>query len=145
MIAALLQAIASDQIPSIPQNLRVLLLGQTQSNLEDDLGGLKLTDLTVLQHVIKSDRRRERLLHEERVLSSAIENVKEPTAGVLAYRKVCHERLEQRAHEARQIVLRRSGARGAKARKTLLQLEAELKESEERHVFKYRVLCIDIC
>jgi hypothetical protein len=132
----LLQAIASDQIPSIPQSLRILLLGQTQSNLEDDLGALKLTDLTVLQHVIKSDRKRERLLLEERILSSAIDNVKEPTAAVLAYRKVCHQRLEQRTHEARQIALRRSGARGAKARKILIQLEAELKESEEKCVSK---------
>lgn len=132
----MLQAIASDQIPSIPQSLRVLLLGQTQSNLENDLGGLKLTDLTVLQHVIKSDRKRERLLQEERMLSSAIENVKVPTAAVVAYRKVCHERLEQRTHEARQIALRRSGARGAKARKTLLQLEAEVKESEERYTIE---------
>jgi hypothetical protein len=103
------------------------------SNVEDDLGSLKLTDLNVLQHVVRSDRKRERLLHEERVLSSAIENVKEPTAAVVAYRKVCHERLEQRTHEARQIALRRSGARGAKARKTLIQLEAELKESEEKY------------
>ena len=119
---------ASDQIPSIPQSLRILLLGQTQSNLEDDLGELKLTDLTVLQHVIKSDHRRERLLHEERTLSAAIENAKEPTAAIVAYRKVCHGRLEQRTQEARQIALRRSGARGAKARKVLIQLEAELKE-----------------
>jgi hypothetical protein len=103
------------------------------SNVEDDLGSLKLTDLNVLQHVVRSDRKRERLLHEERVLSSAIENVQEPTAAVVAYRKVCHERLEQRTHEARQIALRRSGARGAKARKTLIQLEAELKESEEKY------------
>lgn len=114
----------------------MLLLGQTQPNLEDDLGALKVTDLTVLQHVIKSDRKRERLLHEERILSSAIENVKEPTAAVSAYRKVCHERLEQRTHEARQIAVRRSGARGAKARKTLIQLEAELKESEEKYASK---------
>jgi hypothetical protein len=136
----LLQAIASDQIPSIPQSLRVLLLGQTQSNLEDGVGELKLTDLTVLQHVVKSDRKRERLLHEERLLSAAIENVKEPTAAVLACRKVSHERLEQRTHEARQIALRRSGARGAKARKTLIQLEAELKESGERCASKPYVL-----
>lgn len=96
------------------------------------MGDVKLNDLTVLQHVIKSDRKRERLLHEGRILSSAIENVKEPVAVVLAYRKICHDRLEQQTHEARQIALRRSGARGAKARKILIQLEAELKESEEK-------------
>ena len=114
----------------------MLLLGQTLSNLEDELNELKLNDMTVLQHVLKSDRKRERLLYEERVLSSAVENVKEPTAAVHAYRRVCHQRLERRTHEARQIALRRSGARGAKARKTLLQLEAELKESEAKYVVR---------
>lgn len=116
----------------------MLLLGQTQPSLEDGVENLRLSDLTVLQHVIKSDRRRERLLHEERVLSTAIENVKEPTAAVLAYRQMNHERLEQRTHEARQIALRRSGARGAKAKKELLRLEAELKESNETYALMLR-------
>ena len=110
-----------------------MLLGQTQSNLEDDLGDLKLNDLTVLQHVIKSDRKRERLLNEERLLSAAIDNTKDSTAAVMAYREVCHERLEQRTHVAKQIALRRSGARGAKAKKALLELEAEMKESEAKY------------
>ena len=102
------------------------------SNVEDDLSQLNLTDITVLQHVVKSDRKRERLLYEEKTLSSAIENVREPTAAVHAYRRICHQRLEQQTYEARQIVLRRSGARGARARKILLDLEAEVKQSEER-------------
>ena len=66
------------------------------------------------------------------MLSSAIENVREPTAAIEAYRQISHQRLEHRTHEARQIALRRSGARGVKARKTLLDLEAEVKSSEER-------------
>ena len=110
----------------------MLLLGQTVSNLEEDLRELDLADLTVLQHVVKSDRRRERLLHEERTLSPAIEDAKDPTAAVRAYRRIYLERLEHRMHEARQIALRRSGARGAKARKTVVQLEEELKESEAK-------------
>lgn len=110
----------------------MLLLGQTESNVEDELGELKLSDIKVLEHVIKSDKKRERLLHEEQILSTAIENVRIPTAPVHAYRRICHERLEQRTEDARQIALRRSGARGAKARKTLIQLEEELKESETR-------------
>lgn len=129
---ALLHAIASDQIPSIPQSLRVLLLGQTSSNLEDDLGLLKLEDVTVLQHVIRSDKKRERLVREERLLSAAIEGAADPTATVQAYRQVQHERAERQMHEAKQIALRRSGARGAKAKKILLQREAELEEARER-------------
>ena len=128
--AALLQAIATDQIPSIPHSLRVLLLGQTQFNLEEDLGEFRIFDVTVLQNVIKSDKERERFLHEERTLCAALENAGEPTAAVRAYRQIGYERLEHRTHKAKQIALRRSGARGAKARKTLIQLEAELKESE---------------
>lgn len=132
MRTALLQAIATDQIPSIPQSLRVLLLGQTQSTLEYDVGTLNLSETTVLDYVVRSDRKREILLAEERELSTAIDTFQKPTAAVLAYRKVSHERLERRAQEARQIALRRSGARGMKARKTLIALEDELKDSNIR-------------
>ena len=41
---------------------------------------------------------------------------------------------EDRMEEARKIQLRRSGARGANARKVLLQLEKEVKESEAKSV-----------
>ena len=129
-----MQAIAGDQIPSIPNTLRVLLLGQTQSVLDDDLERLPRNRETVLQHVIKSNKRRERLLNEESLLSVALEQVRSPTAAVEAYRSVSHDRLVQQVHEARQIQLRRSGARGAKARKSLLELEDELKESENRFI-----------
>lgn len=91
---------------------------------------LKIADRTVLQYVIKSDRKRERLLHEERILSAGLENDRNPTAIIQAHRRIYHERLERRTHEARQTQLRRSGARGADARKVLLKLEEELKESE---------------
>lgn len=123
---------ATDQIPSIPQSLRVLLLGQTQSTLEDDVGNLNLSEMTVLEYVVRSDRKREILLKEERELSTAIDTSQRPTAAVLAYRKVSHERLERRTSEARQIGLRRSGARGIKARKTLIALEDEVKMSTVR-------------
>lgn len=112
--------------------MRVLLLGQTQSSTEEDLASLKLEDVTVLQHVVRSDKKRERHLHEEGLLSAAIENTADPTAVVKAYRKVALERAEQDRHDARQIALRRSGARGAKAKKVLLEREAELEEAEKR-------------
>lgn len=110
----------------------MLLLGQTVSNLQEDFEDLKLVDQTILQYVIKSDKKRERLLQEESVLSTALENVKNPTSIVYAYGRIRHERLEDQMSQARQIQLRRSGARGAKARKTLLQLEEELKDSVNR-------------
>jgi len=41
-----------------------LLLGQTRSSLEDEVDRLKLKEETVLQHVVRSDRVRERCLRE---------------------------------------------------------------------------------
>ena len=136
--STLLRAIAADRIPSIPRGVKVLLLGQTQSNNNDnhferDFENLDLAarpDETVLQHVVRSDQKREYLLSESKILTAALENSDDPLAPVKAYRKLSHERLEQRVAEARQIALRRSGARGAKARSVLLQSEAELKSSE---------------
>lgn len=125
---------SSDQIPSIPQSLRVLLLGQTQTNVDDELASLSLEDITVLQHVVRSDKKRERHLHEEKLLSTAIDNAADPTVTVQAFRKVDFERREQEMHDARQIALRRSGARGAKAKKILLQREAEVEEARIRLV-----------
>lgn len=130
--STLLQAIATEQIPSIPLSLNVLLLGQMQSEVEEGKGEQKLLDRTVLQHVVQSDQKRERLLHEEKTLSTALENTKDPTAAIYAYRAVSYDRLKQRTHEARQIELRRSGARGATARKVLLNLEAEREQSSAK-------------
>ncbi|KAK5168795.1 uncharacterized protein LTR77_006104 [Saxophila tyrrhenica] len=130
--STLLQAMATDQIPSIPQSLRILLLGQTQSNLEDSMSDLKLSDTTVLDFVVRIDRKRETLLAEERALTTAIEETGKPTAAILAYRKVHHERLGRRTEESRKMASRRSGARGMKARKILNGLEEELKESADR-------------
>lgn len=130
--SALLQAIAGDHIPSIPQNTRVLLLGQTQSSVEDDVANLSLNDTKVVDYVVRSDRERERFLAEEQVLSSAVDNAQNPTAAVFAYRRISHQRLERRTREARQIATRRSGARGIKARKTLNDLEEAVERSAAR-------------
>lgn len=49
-------------IPNIPWSFDILLLGQT--TLAEDMAGLSLTEETVLQHVIKSDKTRERYTKE---------------------------------------------------------------------------------
>lgn len=136
---ALLQAIATDKIPSIPQSVRILLLGQTESTLEDELNGLRLSDVNVLKYVVRSDRDRERLLAEERTLSTALEDVAKPMAIVFAYRQVSHQRLERQTEEARRIALRRSGARGIKARKVLLDMEDQMKQSEAKYLDAYHL------
>lgn len=88
--------------------------------------------MKVIDFVVRSDAKREDLLKEERVLSSAIEDVSNPNAVVLAFRKVEHDRLVGRMEEARRIATRRSGARGMKARKVLIGLEEEVGRSEQR-------------
>lgn len=92
---------------------------------------MQLDDLSVLQYVVRSDATRERLLHESKTLSTALD-AKDPTAAVRAYRQVSHERLEKRLADARQIAKRRSGARGKEASKVQLRLEGEADASADR-------------
>lgn len=129
--STLLRAIATDQISSIPRGVKVLLLGQTESTLEEDMDAIQLEDLTVLQYVVRSDATRERLLHKSRLLSAALD-MEDPTAAVRAYRRVAHERLEKRLADVKQIAKRRSGARGKEASKVQLRLEGEVDASAAR-------------
>ncbi|SMY22178.1 unnamed protein product [Zymoseptoria tritici ST99CH_1A5] len=134
--STLLRAIATDQIPSIPRGVKVLLLGQTESNFEDEVAKLDVSTEsagpTVLEYVLRSDKDRERLMEESETLSTAIEAATtNPMAGVRAYRKVSLGRLQRETDQARQIALLRSGGRGAQWRKVLLKLEEDLSIAEE--------------
>lgn len=111
-----------------------MLLGQTQASAADAIEGQVLEDETVRQHVVRSDKRRERLLLEAHDLS-AIDNGFDSIAVVQAYRKVCHRRLEDELFEANALALRRSGARGSEARKALLDVEARMVISQLKLVF----------
>ena len=95
---------------------------------EDELAELNLDDVTVLQYVIRSDAKREQLLRESRILSNAFEATKDPNAPVRACRQLSHERLERELEQLRQVAIRRSGARGAKTRIALNELDAPRKE-----------------
>ncbi|WPG99768.1 putative AAA+ ATPase domain, ABC transporter, P-loop containing nucleoside triphosphate hydrolase [Acrodontium crateriforme] len=128
--STLLHAIATDQIPSIPRTVQVLLLGQTRVELEDEVAALSLSEQTVLQFVLKSDTKRERLLHEAALLSAALDGKDGAFAPVKVWRLLKHQRLEAEVAEASMIATKRSGARGMKARKVLIKLEEDLKESE---------------
>jgi ATPase subunit of ABC transporter with duplicated ATPase domains len=131
--STLLRAIATDQIPNIPRGVKVLLLGQVESEAEDDLATkLNRQDESVLQHVLRSDQKRERLLREARQLSTAFDDVAPPLAAVSAYRQISHVRLEDEVAAARQIAIRRSGARGAQSRKVLIKMEESLAQSEDK-------------
>ncbi|KAF1995343.1 ABC transporter ATP-binding protein uup-1 [Amniculicola lignicola CBS 123094] len=131
--STLLKAIGDGLIPGIPWSTRILLLGQTRtSTVEEELGGLKLEDETVLKYVMRSDRVRERLVREARILNEAIEHEHEAMAAVRAYRKIGHERLTLQLKEAHRIAERRSGARGKLARKYLIKFEERFEESKRK-------------
>lgn len=130
--STLLRAIATDQIPSIPRGVKVHLLGQTETTLEDDMEHIALEEETVLQSVVRSDKRRERLLHEAKILSSGLDTTADATAAARAYRQIIHERLHDELARTRQIAARRSGARGAKTKVTLIKAEEAVAVSERR-------------
>jgi ATP-binding cassette subfamily F protein 3 len=67
--STLLKAIADGLIPGIPWNTRILLLGQTRVELDEEMDGMKIAEETVLQHVLRSDRVRERHVREAKILS----------------------------------------------------------------------------
>jgi ATPase subunit of ABC transporter with duplicated ATPase domains len=113
--STLLTAIATDQIPNIPRGVKVLLLGQVESEAEGAVATKPSEQPeSVLQYVLRADRKRERLLREANQLSTAFEDVANPLAAVQVYRRISHERLEDKVAVARLLATRRSGARGAK-------------------------------
>ena len=129
--STLLKAIADGSIPGIPYSLNILLLGQTRDlNLEEAVAGLKIKSETVLEHVIRGDRRRERLLHEAEILSKGLDSQTDATGAVSAFRVVRHERLQHKLEESRRLAERRSGARGLKARQELISVEEEIVQSQ---------------
>lgn len=122
---------ASGQIPSIPRSVRVRLLDQIESSKEEI--STSAQNETVLEHVVRSDKDRERLLSEMQRLSSGASNADAPILAVRAYREIQHERRERDLADARHMAIKLSGARGAKARKIALNLEAEVEELQSRY------------
>lgn len=131
--STLLRAMGEGLIPGIPWSTRILLLGQTREvDPSEALQGLTFKDETVVHHVVRSDRVRERHTKEAKILSDAIDNSTDPMAPVRAYRRVMHDRLALLLKEGNRIAERRSGARGKLARKELIKLEERFEESERR-------------
>jgi len=131
--STLLKAIANGLIPGIPWSTRILLLGQTrEEDLENDKGRLNLQSETVLQHVVRSDRTRERYMREEKILGEAFVDSADSMAPVRAHRRIGHDRLALQLKECHRIAERRSGARGKQARKELIKLEERFDEAGKR-------------
>ncbi|KAI7539643.1 ABC transporter domain-containing protein, partial [Hortaea werneckii] len=131
--STLLKALGTEGIPGVPRSVRILLLGQSDESSE---GQNANTDdsraVTVVEHVLRSDKHRERLIEQANRLSAAVEDTEDPIAAVRVYRQLSCERLESDVAEARQIANRRSGARGLKARKELIRLEEGMAEAVNR-------------
>ncbi|KAF8077817.1 ABC transporter ATP-binding protein uup-1 [Lyophyllum atratum] len=131
--STLLRTLAEGRIPGVPWSLHMLLLGQsnvvTSSTLDESLAALSFEDGTVLEHVMRSDANRERSRIEAKHLSEALEDAKDPLTIVHAIRRLKHERLTRKHDEMSKIAARRSGARGAKARKELIVAEEQLAAS----------------
>ncbi|KAH8835834.1 P-loop containing nucleoside triphosphate hydrolase protein [Flagelloscypha sp. PMI_526] len=128
--STLLQALADNLIPGLPQNLVILLVSQldTDQSLAESAGDDK--NKTVLQVLIDSDRKRVRAQKEVEVLTAVLENGSQKDL-----RGTTHNLLVSRAREeldeARRIAERRSGRRGHDARKDLLVAEAKLADLEK--------------
>jgi hypothetical protein len=151
----LLKAIADKLIPGLPDNLRILLVSQV--NDEDDgflfAGDEEKTlhdpELTVTEHVVRSDRRRERAMAEQQrlfIYMTYIFYLIHPNSTVLfkAYESssssaipeavfsIRLSRAKDELDDARKIALKRSGTRGSEARKQLLKAEATVTQYSER-------------
>jgi len=133
----LLRAVADGLVPGVPWLLHILLLGQSRAaDADQALAALHLHDdaaapPSVLAHVLGADAARVRLQREEAALSGALE-ARAAGAAVRAVRALRVERLEERLREARKVAERRSGARGAAARRALNALEVEVAAAAER-------------
>lgn len=81
--SSLLRALAERRVPNIPSNLRMLLLGQTRvsSDALTDPDEAEDPSQTVLEHVTKSDRRREQAL---RVANSKLPSLPPPCCHLIA-------------------------------------------------------------
>ncbi|ELU37416.1 ABC transporter, putative [Rhizoctonia solani AG-1 IA] len=142
---AILKAIADKIIPGIPENLRILLVGQVEGALSLFSDEDK-EQPTVVQVVVRSDSRRETALWEHKskqrqrcscrfilriilVLSTGLESDSEVQLleAVVTLR---HARALKELELAQKIAAKRSGARGADARKQLLVCEKQVADLE---------------
>ncbi|KAI7465196.1 ABC transporter domain-containing protein [Hortaea werneckii] len=131
--STLLKALGTEGIPGVPRSVRILLLGQTDEPSEgQNANPDDSRAVTVVEHVLRSDKHRERLIEQAKRLSAAVEDTEDPIAAVRVYRELSCERLDSDVAEARQIANRRSGARGLKARKELIRLEEGMSEAVNR-------------
>lgn len=120
----LLKCIGYKKIPGISSNLRTLYVEQI---------GIENPNISVLDTVLNSDKERIHLVEQQSTVEKALES-----GDSLAIRKAIlfvkvRER-QQALRSAQKIALERSGARGFKARKELVEQEKLMEEMEKLSV-----------
>ncbi|KEP47757.1 ATP-binding ABC transporter [Rhizoctonia solani 123E] len=126
--STILKALADKIIPGVPENLRILLVGQVEGALSL-VSNEDKTESTVVQVVVRSDSRRETTMWEYKTLSTGLESESEIQL-LEALVTLRHARALTQLELAQKIAVKRSGARGADARKQLLVCEKEVAELE---------------
>lgn len=120
--STLLKAIAEKLIPGIPEETRIAILQQTDSEHI-----VAATRNTVLEEVIEKATSKDVVDHEVSVLAEGI-NSADDIKIIKSLRQVRHERMQKRLFILDKMARLRSGARGSQARKDLIAFEKEVAE-----------------
>ena len=133
--STLLKALAERKVPGIATNIRMLLLDQSIiETAQKDRVGLpaEQRQQTVIDHVVASDKLRQRLLNDSEILSKVLQDgTGDAEQIVKVYQQLKLEESQRELEEARLVAQHRSGARGARARQVQLDREASVADAEK--------------
>ncbi|EIN06700.1 P-loop containing nucleoside triphosphate hydrolase protein [Punctularia strigosozonata HHB-11173 SS5] len=132
--STLLYALGEGLIPGLPPTLKIILVSQTAGVERYDLEtnpGYGAQD--ALHFVLDSDHERKQVAEDFAMLSKIMESDNpSPQEVHKAVSSIYVARKRAELEDAQRIASKRSGARGADARKRLLVVEAELAAEEKR-------------
>lgn len=133
LLAALLRALGDGLIPGLPSNMKILLVSQLDS--ETMLEKLSLskdnsTGFSVMEAVLQNDKHRVNAEREVEELGKAIDSQDQQTLHRVVS-QITLEKTFKDLEEARRISPKSSGARGAIARKNLIEAEKDYERAKE--------------
>ncbi|KAK9897459.1 P-loop containing nucleoside triphosphate hydrolase protein [Cystobasidium minutum MCA 4210] len=132
--STVLKAIKEGLIPGVPANVVITLLQQRDDEERADDGrqetfAEQTSTTSALDLVMKSDTARSEAIRKRNLLQTALEDSTDAQAPSRVLKQLRHEEQLYRLDLARKEAQLRSGARGAKARKTLIAIEEEVEAS----------------
>ncbi|KAI1214095.1 P-loop containing nucleoside triphosphate hydrolase protein [Annulohypoxylon truncatum] len=135
--STLLKAIAEKLIPGIPEEMRVVILQQTDTgDANTDDGPASTSDNgegpVVLEEVIERATAKHAVQREIGILSKGI-NSGDSFGTLRAFRKIHHERLQKELFLKDKDARLRSGARGMQARKALTVMEKKVAQFQSQY------------